>query len=97
MKTEIYKKLKPFEAYLEQSLKDYMRVPSRDFAELAKIYAEHFGKVLTASERTCGHCQLRALKRLAADYFKFKESPYCKGLEKQEEKENGEGNGTTEG
>lgn len=97
MKTEIYKKLKPYEAYLEQSQRDYMRVPSKDFNELAKIYAEHFGKPLTQSERTCGHCQLRALKRLAADYFKFKESPYCKGLEKQEEKENGEGNGTTEG
>lgn len=85
MKTEVYKKLKPFENYLTQARKDYMRVPSRDFAALATIYAEHFGKALTASERTCGHCQLKALKRLAEDYFKFKDSPYCKGLEKQEE------------
>ena len=87
MKTEIYKSLKPYEHYLEQAKKDYMRVPSPDFNALAEIYKEHFGKALTPSERTCGHCQLKALKRLAEDYYKFKESPYCKGMEKQENAE----------
>lgn len=94
MKADIYKRLKPYENYLEQARKDYMRVPSRDFNVIAGIYEEHFGKGLTPSERTCGHCQLRALKRLAEDYFKFKDSPYCKGMER---KENGEGSGVTEG
>ena len=87
MKTDIYKRLKPYENYLAQARKDYMRVPSPDFNALAEIYKDHFGKALTASERTCGHCQLRALKRLAEDYFKFKDSPYCKGLENKENAE----------
>lgn len=88
MKTEIYKRLKPYEEYLAQAQKDYMRVPARKYAEIAEIYEAHFGKGLTASERSCGKCQLRALKRLAADYYKFKESPYCKGME------NGKGEST---
>lgn len=91
MKTEIYLRLKPYEHYLEQAQKDYMRIPSPDFKVMADIYAEHFGKALTPSERTCGHCQLKAMKRLATDYFKFKESPYGKGLEK-----NGESKSTEE-
>ena len=97
MKTETFNKLTPYEEYLTQAKKDYMRVPSRTFSVIAEIFKEHFGKPLTASEMSCGRCQLKALKRLAEDYFKFKESPYYKGLTKQEEEEiNGESKGAAD-
>lgn len=91
MKLEMYERLKPYEEYFRQARKDYMRVPSTKYRELAELYAEHFGKRLTPGEMSCGRCQLRALKQLAEDYYKFQDSPYYKGLlAKQQEKDNGQ-------
>ena len=97
MKTEIFNKLTPYEQYLIQAKKDYMRVPSRTFSVIAEIYREHFGKPLTAREMSFGRCQLKVLKRLDEDYCKFKESPYYKGLIKEKEEEtNAESKGTAD-
>ena len=90
MKTEIFNKLQPYEEYLRQAMKDYMRVPSGKYKEIAAIYAEHFGRELTPGELSCGKCQLRALKRLAEEYYKFKDSPYYKGLQRAKEEHNEE-------
>ena len=96
MTTEIYLKFKDYEDKFQTVLHgNFVRFTTRELDAFNTVLKEHNGKGLTPSQRTCPHCLLTAVKAVANEYFKFKESPHGKKVEKQlngndGEKETGE-------
>ena len=86
MTSEVYKKLKKFEGQLNSALHyNFARMRPGEVEEVSEALREHRGTPLTKQERTCSHCFLTAMKKLAADYFKFKDSPWGKKIDKGED------------
>lgn len=84
MKTEVYLKLKPFEDKLRSALhSNFVRFTRPEMDAFSEVVKEHRGTGFTPSERTCPHCMLTAVKTIATEYYKFKESPVGKKIEKQ--------------
>lgn len=85
MTKEIYDRLKEFEPQLTSAIKtSYARFGDKGFDVIADIYFELYAVKLTKSERTCGMCKLRALKKIAKDYFAYEEW-YNKRFKKDKE------------
>lgn len=97
MKTDIFLKLKEYEQKFFTAVHcNYIRFTSRELNAFNEIYKEHTGQALTPSQRTCPHCLLTAVKQIAAEYYKFKDSPQGKKIEKKlNEKDSGTGDSTT--
>lgn len=89
MTTEVYKKLKQYETKFQTAVySNFVRFTSTELNAFNEILKEHDGKGLTNSQRTCPRCLLNAIKTVAAEYYKFKDSPWGKRIEKQEKDAN---------
>lgn len=72
MKNEIYLKLNPIERQLRSAQdSNYARLSSADFESFCAVYELQYGIALTKNERNCNTCRLKALKRIAKDYFEY--------------------------
>lgn len=93
MTKDIYEKLQPYEAQLTSASKtNYARFEHGEFDKVADIYFELYAVKLSKSEKSCGMCKLKALKKIAADYFAYQEW-YNKRWKNKKESE-GEPNST---
>ena len=74
MKGEVYQKLNPIERQLKSSLlSNYARLSAAEFEGLCGVYKELYGVELTRNERNCNVCRLKAIKRIANDYFQYQD------------------------
>lgn len=88
MKGETYKKLKELEKQMNIAATcGYIRITAPQVALLAECYEEAFGRALTRSQKTCGHCLKKAAVELYNDYLKYKNSPRGKKIDKEENAE----------
>ena len=72
MKSNIYFQLKPIERQLRSALdSNYARLSAREFENFCDTYKAHYDKPLTNNEKNCNTCRLKALKRIAEDYFEY--------------------------
>lgn len=72
MKNDIYIKLNPIERQLRSAQdSNYARLSAAQFEEFCSIYKEQYGIELTKNERNCNICRLKALKKMAKDYFEY--------------------------
>ena len=72
MKSNIYFQLKPIERQLRSALdSNYARLSAREFENFCDTYKAHYDKPLTNNEKNCNNCRLKALKRIAEDYFEY--------------------------
>lgn len=84
MKGETYKKLKEYEHAMEVAATcGYVRMTAAQVAGFAELYKEVFGKELTRSQRSCGHCLQKAAAAVWGEYQKYKISPHGKKIDKQ--------------
>lgn len=88
MTYEQYQAFKPFEAQLKSAkASNYARFPHKEllaFAEAVKLWR---GSNMTNSEKSCSHCLLTLLKKIADEYLKYEASP--RGKAKIEKENNG--------
>ena len=85
MKVEQYKQLKQFEHSMDSARRvGYARMNFRELDTFGKIYEELYGAELTRQQKSCPRCVLKAIKRVAEDYFKFKDSPWGRRVDKAE-------------
>ena len=85
MKAETYKKLKELEKPMVIAATcGYIRMTAPQVALLAECYEEAFGKALTRSQKTCGHCLKKAAVDLYNDFIKYEKSPSGKHIDKEE-------------
>lgn len=72
MKQEIYLQLLPIERQLKSAVQsNYARLSAREFEEFCATYQSQYGVALTRNEQNCNACRLKALKKIAADYFEY--------------------------
>lgn len=89
MTTENYLAFKQYEQKLQSALhSNYARFTAKELEAFSQVLSNHRGTPLSRQERSCPHCLLAALKKVAEEYFKFEQSPRGKALLKQ--KDNGE-------
>lgn len=70
MTREFYEKLLPYEQKFRWAIKsNFISMSQGDFAQIAELYQELYGKGLTKSQTTCNTCRLNALKKLGNDFF----------------------------
>lgn len=87
MKKETYEKCLKWDKVFRNAIKlNFIHLSASEFGEIALIYAEHFGKTLTASQMGCNSCRLRSLKELGQDYLKQAEEE--KKKEEEQPKKN---------
>lgn len=74
MKNEQYLKLLPIERQLKSAQQsNYARLSAIEFAVFCDAYQDLYGVALTKNEQNCNICRLKALKKVAADYFQYQE------------------------
>lgn len=84
MTKEVYKKLKEYESKFQTVLHgNFVRFTTKELDAFNEVLKEHNGKGLTQSQRTCPHCLLTAVKQVAGEYYKYKESPWGRKAEKE--------------
>ena len=72
---EQYLKLLPVERQLRSSLmNNYARMSALEFDAFCALYGEIYGTPLTRNEMNCNSCRLKAIKRVANDFFGYRES-----------------------
>lgn len=72
MTKEFYLRLKPFEKKLDSAIRsNYVHFPKRDFDVFQSVYEEYYGKPLTAQEKSCSVCKLRAVQKIGKEYFAY--------------------------
>ena len=75
IKKEQYMKLLPLERQLQSArLSNYARLSAVEFDDFCEVYKDIYGVELTRMERNCNNCRLKALKKVANDYFYFKDT-----------------------
>lgn len=73
MKKAQHEALQPYERALKSARDNgFVRLGMNDFIKIADIYEEIYDKALTTSEKNCSRCRLKAMQKLAADYFNYK-------------------------
>lgn len=91
MTKENYLAFKEFEQKLGSALHSgFARFSAPELEKFSQILSQHRGTPLSRQERTCPHCLLTTLKKVAEEYYKYEQSPRGKALLKQQEEENGE-------
>lgn len=89
MTKDNYLALKEFENKLMSARNSgYARFSAPELEKFSKVLAEHRGTPLSRQERTCPHCLLTTLKKVAEEYLKYQESPRGKQLLKSMEDNN---------
>lgn len=74
MKNENYLALLPLERQLQSAVQSsYARLSAVEFEKFCGIYAELYGTPLTSNEKNCNRCRLKALVKVAKDYFEYQE------------------------
>lgn len=74
MKNEIYLKLNPIEKQLKSALlSNYARLSAKEFETFCETYHQHYGTALSRNEKNCNTCRLKAIKKIANDYFQYQE------------------------
>lgn len=92
MKAQDYINFKPFEKELESARNhNYVRFPHNVFLDFSEAVNQWRGRGVQPNEKTCMHCLLRLVKEIAAEYFKYKNSPQGKKIDKQDAADNEEG------
>lgn len=96
MTTENYLAFKEFENKLASAKNSgFARFSAPELERFSQILSKHRGTPLSRQERTCPHCLLVTLKKVAEEFYKFQDSPrgktIIKGLENAKE-ENGNNN-----
>lgn len=72
MKNDKYMALLPIERQLKSAVKsNYARLTQIEFDMFCDIYKDLYGTELTAREKNCNNCRLKALKRVGNDYFEY--------------------------
>ena len=75
----------PFEKQLSTAKHtNYARFPHKELLEFDKVVEQWRGSGLTKSEKSCPHCLLVLLKKIADEYFRYMESPRGKALLKSQ-------------
>ena len=70
MTNEQFERLKPYEQELKWAHRqNFLSMGNGRFGELMVIYKELYNSELNKSQRACGTCRLRAVKRIATDFF----------------------------
>lgn len=79
--------LQPYETRLDLLLKaDFCRFSQLELDRIFAIYKEMYGTAITKSQMNCSSCKLRALKRIATDYFSSKTVGRPKKIDLEEKK-----------
>ena len=72
MKNEQYLDLLPIERQLKSAQdSNYARLSATEFEKFCSIYGALYGVALTRNEKNCNVCRLKALKKVAKDYFEY--------------------------
>lgn len=78
----------PFEKQLVSAKSsNYARFPHRELLEFDKSVTLWRGEGLKKNEKTCPHCLLQLLKKIADEYNRYKDSPRGKALLKAQNEE----------
>lgn len=90
MNGQQYKKLMPYEYHLNTALNcDYARnVSTKGFNTMNEIFFDIFKKPSKLGNG-CGSCQLKDMKSLAQEYFKYQQKLEEKENEQEDGKEKG--------
>ena len=92
MKAQDYIAFKPFEKELSSAkTASYVRFKRPDFNKFAEVVKQWRGKEVTPNERSCMHGLLKLCKQVAEEYFRYKNSPQGKKIDKQDAADNEEG------
>ena len=76
---EQYLKLLPLERQLRSGLmNNYARLSVVEFEAFCALYAEIYGAPLSKSEASCNSCKLKAIKKVANEFFSYRESYFSK-------------------
>lgn len=51
---------------------NYTRFSKVEFDDFLEVYKELYNKTLTPAERGCSTCKLKAVKKVAADYYAYR-------------------------
>ena len=74
MKQEIYLQLLPIERQLKSAQQsNYARLSAAEFEKFCNLYKDTYGVELTRNEKNCNTCRLKAIKKIAKDYFEFQD------------------------
>lgn len=86
MTKDNYLAFREFEPKFNSALHSgFARFSAPELEKFSQILSSHRGAPLSRQERTCPHCLLVTLKKVADEYYKYEQSPRGKALLKQEE------------
>lgn len=72
MKNEQYLQLLPIERQLKSvQTSSYARLSAKEFEAFCDTYKDIFGTELTRNEKNCNVCRLKALKKVAEEFFNY--------------------------
>ena len=95
MTGEVYRKFRQYEQkFVTATRSNFVRFTTRELDAFNEVLKEHKGEGLSRSQRSCPHCLLTEIKRVAQEYFKYKDSPWGKKIEREL---NGETEATQDG
>ena len=84
MTKENYLAFKEFENKLASAKNSgFARFSAPELEKFSSILANHRGTPLSRQERTCPHCLLTTLKKVAEEFYKYQDSPRGKALIKE--------------
>lgn len=84
MTGEVYRKLRVYEPKFNTAIRsNFVRFTTRELDAFNEVLVEHNGQGLSRSQRSCPHCLLTEIKKVAAEYFKYKDSPWGRKIEKE--------------
>lgn len=62
---------------------NFLSMGNGKFSELMEIYKSLYNEELTKAQKGCGTCRLRAVKRIATDFFAYQEKLAVKEKEER--------------
>ena len=97
MTKENYLAFKEYEAKLSSAYNSgFARFTAQELEAFSQVLSNHRGTPLSRQERSCPHCLLVTLKKVAEEYYKYEQSPRGKQLLKELEGNTEENEGEAE-
>ena len=88
MTKENYLALKEYEQKLSSAYNSgYARFTAQELEAFSQVLSNHRGTPLSRQERSCPHCLLVTLKKVAEEFYKYQDSPRGKAVLKELENE----------
>lgn len=88
MNRENYLAFKEYEKKLQSALHSgFARFTAQELEAFSQVLSNHRGTPLSRQERSCPHCLLTTLKKVAEEYYRYQDSPRGKQLLKELENE----------